>query len=255
MALASIRRITLASVALWLATVSPPPAGAQGRARVDGTVVEPTTGLPIPNVEMRLLGTDRIARTDSSGAFRLTIDAGHYLVRATRLGFGPRSVALDVAAGDTITMSIEMDVLPVRLAEVLVRTREERYRGKMAGFAQRMRTSGASRSSFITRDEIERRAPHQISDMMRERGGRVAECHRGATIYLDGAMLTPDQIGAPLRGRRSEPIQRDLRLDHIPPQDIEALEVYAGAATTPAEFSATAAPGLKPGCTIVIWTR
>jgi len=63
------------------------------------------------------------------------------------------------------------------------------------------------------------------------------------------------QIGAPLRGRRSEPIQRDLRLDHIPPQDIEALEVYAGAATTPAEFSATAAPGLKPGCTIVIWTR
>src|SRR6188508_1812127 len=40
MALASIRRITLASVALWLATVSPPPAGAQGRARVDGTVVE-----------------------------------------------------------------------------------------------------------------------------------------------------------------------------------------------------------------------
>jgi hypothetical protein len=255
MALASTRRITVASVALFLATVSPPPAGAQGRARVDGTVVEPTTGLPIPNVEVRLLGTDRIARTDSGGAFRLTIDAGHYLVRATRLGFGPRSVALDVAAGDTITMSIEMDVLPVRLAEVLVRTREERYRGKMAGFAERMRTSGASRSSFITRDEIERRAPHQISDMMKERGGRVAACYTGATIYLDGAMLAPNQIGAPLRGRRSEPIQRDLRLDHIPPQDIEAVEVYAGAATTPAEFSATAAPGLKPGCTIVIWTR
>ena len=184
MALASIRRITLASVALWLATVSPPPAGAQGRARVDGTVVEPTTGLPIPNVEMRLLGTDRIARTDSSGAFRLTIDAGHYLVRATRLGFGPRSVALDVAAGDTITMSIEMDVLPVRLAEVLVRTREERYRGKMAGFAERMRTSGASRSSFITRDEIERRAPHQISDMMREREIGRASCRERVSYHV-----------------------------------------------------------------------
>ena len=156
MALASIRRTTVASIALFLAAGSPPTAGAQGRARVDGTVVEPTTGLPIPNVEVRLLGTDRIARTDSGGAFRLTVDAGHYLVRTTRLGFGPRSVALDLAAGDTITMSIEMDVLPVRLAEVLVRTREERYRGKMAGFAERMRTSGASRSSFITRDEISR---------------------------------------------------------------------------------------------------
>ena len=53
----------------------------------------------------------------------------------------------------------------------------------------------------------------------------------------------------------SEPIQRDLRLDHIPPDQIEAMEVYAGAAQTPAEFSATAMPGLEPGCTIVIWTR
>jgi hypothetical protein len=230
-------------------------AAAQGRARVEGVVVEPTSGLPIPNVEVRLLGTDRVVRSDSAGAFRLAVDAGRYLVRATRLGFAPRSVALEMSPGDTMTMSIEMDILPVQLSEVLVRTREERYRGKMAGFAERMRTSAASRSSFITREEIERRAPRQISDMLKERGGRVAACFGAATIYLDGAMLPPDKIGAPLRGRRTEPIQRDLRLDHIPPQEIEAMEVYAGAATTPAEFSATASRGLEPGCTIIIWTR
>lgn len=230
-------------------------ARAQSRARVEGFAVEPSTGLGIPNVEVRLLGTDRVVRTDSLGAFRLSVDAGHYLVRATRLGFGPRSVSLDAAAGDTLTVSIEMDVLPVQLSEVLVKAREERYRGKMAGFADRMRTSAAPRASFITREEIERRAPRQISDMVQERGGRVASCFRAATIYVDGVMLVPDQIGAPVRGRRTEPIQRDLRLDHIPPQEIEAMEVYGGPAVAPAEYSGTVAPGMQPGCIVLIWTR
>ena len=230
-------------------------AGAQGRGWIAGAVVEPTTGLPVPNVEVRVLGTSRVARSDSLGGFTLVLDPGRYLLRATRLGFGPRSVPLDVPASDTVTMAIEMDVLPIVLSEVMVKAKEERYRGKMAGFAERMRTSAAPRSSFITRDEIERRHPRQISDMINERGGRIQACASTATIYLDGAMLVPDKIGTPMRGRRSEPIQRDLRLDHLPPDEIEAIEVYAGGAETPAEFSATAARGLAPGCTILIWTR
>ena len=91
--------------------------------------------------------------------------------------------------------------------------------------------------------------------MLSERGGRVQGCVGAATIYVDGAMLVPDRIGAPARGRRSEPLQRDLRLDWVSPDEVEAIEVYGGAATTPAEFSATAAPGLAPGCTVLIWTR
>jgi hypothetical protein len=125
----------------------------------------------------------------------------------------------------------------------------------MAGFAHRMRTSGASRSSFITRDEIDRRQPRQISDLIKERGGRARECASSATIYVDGTMLVPDRIGAPARGRRTEPLTRDLRLDIMPLGDIEAIEVYSGAATTPAEFSATASRELAPGCTVLIWTR
>jgi hypothetical protein len=222
---------------------------------IAGTVVEPSTGLPIPNVEVRVLGTSRIARSDSGGAFAFKLDAGRYLLRATRVGFGPRSVPVAVASGDTLTTMIEMDVLPVVLSEVLVKAREERYRGKMAGFAERMRTSAASRSSFITRDEIERRHPRLLSEMLKERGGRVQECVSAATVYVDGAMLVPDRVGAPLRGRRSEPLQRDLRLDWVSPDEIEAIEVYAGGATTPAEYSATAARGLAPGCTVLIWTR
>jgi len=222
---------------------------------IAGTVVEPSSGLPVPNVEVRVLGTSRLARSDSGGVFAFRLDAGRYLLRATRLGFGPRSVPVDVPAGDTVTTSIELDVLPVVLSEVTVKAREERYRGKMAGFAERMHTSAAPRSSFITRDEIERRHPRLISDMLKERGGRVQGCVSAATIYVDGAMLVSDRLGAPLRGRRSEPLQRDLRLDWVAPDEIEAIEVYPGGASTPAEFSATAAPGLAPGCTVLIWTR
>jgi hypothetical protein len=228
----------------------------QVQAVVAGAVVEPSTGLPIPNVEVRVLGTNRLTRSDSLGGFTLLLDAGRYLVRATRLGFGPRSVPIDLAAGDTVTMSIEMDVLPVVLSEVKVKAREERYRGKMAAFAERMRTSTAPRSSFILRDEIERRHPPHLSTLLKERGGRIEECVSKATIYLDGAMFPPDHIGGPTRGRRTSPSDHDPRIDDFVSLDeVEAVEVYAGGADTPAEFLATAPRGLAPGCTILIWTR
>ena len=231
-------------------------ARAQSRSVVAGAVVEPSTGLPIPNVEVRVLGTNRLTRSDSLGGFTLALDAGRYLVRATRLGFGPRSIPIELAAGDTMTMAIEMDALPVVLSEVAVKAREERYRGKMAGFAERMRTSTAPRSSFITRDEIERRRPPQLSTMIRERGGRIQQCAGTATVYLDGAMLPPDKVTAPRRGRRTSPTDRDPRIDDfISVDEVEAIEVYAGGANTPAEFLATAPRGLSPGCTVLIWTR
>lgn len=230
-------------------------AHAQGHGVVAGLVVEPSTGLPIPNVEVRVLGTSRFTRSDSIGGFKFLLDPGSYLLRATRLGFGPRSVTTEIAAGDTVTMSIEMDLMPIQLSEVTIKAREERYRGKMAGFAERMRTTAASRSSFITRDQIERRHPTYISDLIKERGGRMRACAGNATIWVDGAMLVSDKIGTPVHGRRTEPSQRDPRLDHFPPDEIEAIEVYPGGATTPAEFSATAMPGLSPGCTVIIWTR
>ena len=82
-------------------------ARAQSRSVVAGAVVEPSTGLPIPNVEVRVLGTNRLTRSDSLGGFTLALDAGRYLVRATRLGFGPRSIPIELAAGDTMTIAID----------------------------------------------------------------------------------------------------------------------------------------------------
>ena len=249
-------RYGMVVVAGVIGVAGPSRAGAQSRALIAGTVIEPTTGLPVPNVEVNVLGTRQAARSDSLGAFTLRLDAGRYLLRATRLGFGPRSLPVDLAAGDTVTMAIDMAVLPVELSEVKVKAREERYRGKMAGFAERMRTSTAPRSSFILREEIERRHPARLSAMLKERGGRIQGCVGQATVYVDGAMLSPARITAPKRGRRSAPTDRDPRLDDfVAIDEIEAIEVYAGGANTPAEFLATAAHGLAPGCTVLIWTR
>jgi hypothetical protein len=233
------------------------PGYGQAQALVAGAVVEPSTGLPIPSVEVRVLGTNRLTRSDSLGGFTIMLDAGRYLIRATRLGFAPRSLPIDLASGDTVTMAIEMDVLPVTLSEVKVKAREEQYRGKMAAFAERMRTSTAPRSSFILRDEIQRRHPPYLSTILRERGGRIQSCVGTANVYIDGVMLSPDRVSAPRPGkRRTAPTDRDERIDDfVPVDDVEAIEVYAGGADTPAEFLATAPRGLSPGCTVVIWTR
>jgi hypothetical protein len=84
----------------------------------------------------------------------------------------------------------------------------------------------------------------------------VGECASNANIYVDGAMLPPDKIGGPTRGRRTAPSDRDPRIDDfVSIDEVEAVEVYSGGADTPAEFLATAPRGLAPGCTILIWTR
>ena len=229
---------------------------AHARAMVAGTVVESSTGLPVPNVDVRVLGASSVARSDSLGGFTLSLEPGRYLVRATRLGFGPRSLPIELTLGDTVTMSLEMNLLPVVLSEVVVKAREERYRGKMAAFAERMRTSTAPRTSFILRDEIQRRHPPHISTLIKERGGRIQDCASASTVYVDGAMISPDRITAPRRGRRTAPADRDPHLDDfVSIDDIEAVEVYAGGADTPAEFLATAPRGMAPGCTVLIWTR
>ena len=92
---------TLSGIVLaWIAIALMPGASrAQSRGTLIGLVVEPSTGLPIPNVDVRVLGTTRVVRSDSVGAFRFAFDPGSYLLRATRIGFGPRSVRVDMCRG------------------------------------------------------------------------------------------------------------------------------------------------------------
>jgi hypothetical protein len=55
-------------------------------------------------------------------------------------------------------------------------------------------------------------------------------------------------------GRRPRARPEDA-VDFIPPDQVEAMEIYRGAAQVPAQYNKTAEPGEASGCVILIWTR
>jgi hypothetical protein len=272
-------RITprLAGGALLLACLTAAAgAGAQPAARdlvLTGSVLD-TLGAPIADAEVALLGTDVVRRTSGGGEFRFpALRAGRYLLRARRIGYVTRIVPVDGSAGDTLTLTLNLAPAAPVLQSVVVRERETtQHVGKLAGFYSRMESSAAPPSSFVTREEIERTNPRQTSDLVKVRGARATGCLTGK-VYVDGVLsVSPAQVQAaqsmPLptnlstQGTRPMPrrprparIRPEEAVDFLPPDHIAAMEIYRGAAEAPAEFNATASPGMGSGCVILIWTR
>jgi hypothetical protein len=232
-----------------------------------------TVGAPVADVEVALLGTGVVRRTDGGGEFRLpAVRAGRYVLRARRLGYVSKDIAVDGSAGDTLTLTLNLVPAAPVLTPVVVEERETPTRlGKLAGFYERMRTAASPPSSFVTREQIDRMNPRRVSDIVKSRGPRAEACLAGK-VYVDGALVaSPLQLAAlqnrVLRqarregqrgtdGARPAPRPRpEDAVDFIQPDHVEAMEIYRGAAQVPPQYNVTADPGMAPGCVVLIWTR
>lgn len=227
----------VAATALAALPLAPAPAGAQGDVLVlRGHVADPL-GRTVPGARLTALGTDRTATAGEDGAFRLVLRPGRHLLRVRGLGHAPRT--FEVAGGaDTLDLSLTLEPLAVQLSEVVIEAAEDRYSSKLAGFALRRRTSAAPASSFITRDEIERRNPGRLSELLPTADRRCSASTQRYTIWLDGVLLA----GSP-------------SLDMIGVANTEALEVYRSVAHVPAGYNMTLPAGATAGCIVFVWTR
>lgn len=178
--------------------------------------------------------------------------SGAYVLTARRIGFA--AVTWSFAVVDLVSLEIIMHRSAATLPRVVINGQSMRLTAKLFGFYERLRTSGAPRSSYITRDDIERRNPARTSDLIRDLGSRASACLRGV-IYLDGAQMHQQSSFAPPAGKvRTVPDTR-VAIDIIPPGDIEAIEIYRGPSTVPSQYNGTSPSGTPPGCVILVWTR
>lgn len=223
---------------------------AQSVGAISGTVRD-SVGKPIPGVEVVLLQSRGAVHSDSLGDFRFVdIATGKRQLHFRRLGFAPKSVDTEITEGKTVALTITLEAMATEIEGVTV---EEltRKRQVLADFYDR---SSRGFGHFVTRDQIEKRNPMNLSDMMR---------------MIPGARLVPMRNGgqAALRFNRASMAGRDcppqywvdgvkaygLNIDDIIPQDVEGIEIYEGASTVPPQFNT------KEGTTIcgvvVIWTR
>lgn len=233
---------------LLIGFLLPAPAAAQtGPATLRGWVLRAGTDAPLAAARVELLGTRKVAITDSAGRFQVDgLPPGVVVVRVRYLGLGDQRWKVPLRAGTStsIVFRVSLGVIPVPAVHVTVK---RVIWPQMRGFEYRMKHDDGV---FITRDEIARRQPQKISDLMRTVPGitfappttefgdtRVLMGHGRLqctpTLYLDGHRVTA------------------FRLDDFIPEHIEAIEVYTRMSTVPGQFRIGPA---RCGA-ILLWSR
>jgi TonB family protein len=162
-----------------------------------------------------------------------------------RLGFRPKLVAV-VGSPAPVQVDLATNVQP--LAPVVVRVERSRYTGRLAGYYERLerRTQG----QFISRADLEREHPAQLTDMLQRLPGvRVTRGRPGAqSVRLRGRDCRPLVWldGAPMSAG-------DVDLDSFTPASLEGIEMYLGSSNAPPGYQA--ARGQSECGTVLLWSR
>ena len=252
-----LRQIALSLFFLPAATAAH---GQERNAAIVGWIHD-ASGVPVANAQIdvmaalspanQLMHLVASGRTNDSGWFAVrSLAPAAITVRIKRLGFDPQQFEFTLHAGKIDSVNVSMP----QNAQLLEAMRTDaslaqRYKDLEGFYRRRAKGYGA----FITREEIEARHTNTLSDMVRDLPGvrlvHAGTARQGVRFDLSNskAIDCPPQYW--IDGRRVT----NTEIDDYPATDVEGIELYSGPASTPMEFSQTAA---RYTCgTIVIWTR
>lgn len=230
------------------------PASAQ-TASLIGRVLKPQRELPLEGATVRLEPGAHQAVTDARGRFTFNgLTTGGYRLIVEHIGYATRNDSIDLSQARVHDVDVRMHEEALRLQPIVVIARSD-YLSRV-GFYDR-RLEGLS-GHFITRIDIERQGPIELTDLFRSMPGTVLRSSQLGKrqirfnrvggqggmgpdgclpdMYLDGFIVG----GSPGASRLDNH-------DIVPPREIEALEVYMGAAT-PLQYR-------NPCGVILVWTR
>lgn len=247
MSKSTIRRALAAILSLSSASNAQVP----GNAVLSGSVIAGPTHMPISGAVIALPGQSLRTAADDSGRFVLAgIRPGRHEVIVRHVGYSPEVRHITFATNDTIESEILMhrlqtlDTVAVQASVVIPSFEEHRNLGL---------------GTFLTRADLGKMEGRKLSEILAQiRGIRlhhalnartyvysnrrpVASMHSRlmgdgsegaprdacyAQVYLDNAVV--------YRGSEEEPL---FDINAFPPSSIEAIEYYAGPASTPAKYS------------------
>jgi hypothetical protein len=221
---------------------------------VDG-IVSDTNLVPLRGAFVSILSSKIRVGTGPNGRFRITkVPAGEYLLIVTRTGYSPTSAVIEVPASDTARLAYTLGPAAVVLPTIGV-TAERPASSRLRGFEDRKKFG---QGEFMDQDEIERKNTVFATELFRKFGTvNVSPSH--TTANAEYFALSKREGGNPSLGAcpmsvylDQIPLPTPFNLDLLPsPKELAGIEVYAGAATTPVQFS-----GYNRGCgVILVWTR
>ena len=233
---------SLAFVASLLSALLVITAGATPLSAQQGVIAGTVTGIggvPIPQAQIRVAGTDRSTLTDAAGRFRLTDLSGDQVtLEVRRIGFRPQDVQARVGETD---VQITMAEQPVALDEVVVTgTVGEQARREIGNAITTIDASEVAATQPVRslQDMLTGRATGvsvvassgQVGtgSRIRVRGASSLSLLNDPLIYVDGVRVDNTQGSGPTnQGFGSQSVSRWNDFD---PDDIESIEVIKGPA-------------------------
>jgi hypothetical protein len=230
-----------------------------------GTLTDSITGAALAGYTVKLVNLgkneERATTADSAGQFAFQdLGNGRYEVQVDAFNRSFRRGPFTVFRGEVLNLQIQLAPSAVEVAPVTATASSRSRKLELNGFYDRMINS---RPQYMVRGEIEKKNARTIPDLISHmKGLRIERTSRGAdvlmrsgvamgalrsgntcrpAVFIDGAQVRAGGNAAPL-----------VYLDAMQsPENIEAIEVYAGIAQIPAQYS-----GASSGCgVILIWTR
>ncbi|MGE0439520.1 MAG: carboxypeptidase regulatory-like domain-containing protein [Gemmatimonadales bacterium] len=242
-------RLQLALVAVVFAVgsaVSAPSSAQTKSASITGRVVNHSRE-PVAGARVVMLQPRKIVATDSVGRFAFAdLRPGSYRIEASLIGYPPLSALVTVNDGERMDVEFRTDSIGQLLPTIYVEGEPAPELIRVMTTFERRMTHGHGR--FITRDEILRRNPMRILDLIRFLPGVRSRCEGLNCLVL----LNHDPSGCPPAIFVDEQRTSLSVLDNTPPTDVQGIEIYRGPSETPPELNNDVA---RCGGAIAIWTR
>lgn len=229
-----------------------------------GTITD-SLGLPIDGAVIEVIGARRTAQTTPSGRFRIEdLRPGGYWVLVRMVGYRPYQQSITIQKHQIRYLNISLGLVPIQLDEIVVEERNKVYQSRMRDFIWRSRTAWGGR--FMTADDLARRNPHRLGDMViRYMPGKLFQTmNEPGGFYMQG--IDDDRWSIARFSRRyavraacppavalnGGGILTGLAVNDFNPADVEAVEVYREGVPLPIEYSwaGRATCGL-----VVVWMK
>ena len=225
--------LALAAMLGW----SPAPVAAQATGTLVGTVRDAASQRPLEAVQVYIGGTGIGALTNSSGRFLLlNVPAGEHDLVAELVGYRAGNSTVTVGAGESVVADFAMQQTAITLDQIVVTgsgiATEKRKLGNSISTLDAATLADAPIINFS--QMIAGREPGVVSlpssgytgegARIRIRGSASLSQLNEPIIFVDGIRVNRDAVDA--NNGQGNP----SRLDDIPPESIERVEILKGAA-------------------------
>lgn len=239
-----------------IALLTAPRHAAATQAVIDETsivtaLITDTAGRALPGVEVTIVGTDIRQLTNETGQVYMSgVPARKVTLHTRHVGFKEADLELFLTPGVRTSTTMVLRRAPVvatTLPKVVVRSDlvPSRYAGT-SRFDDFYRRKADGIGTFLTREFMDARAADRPEDILRSVAG-IRIRYRGSRPYIQ--FVRCEQVEIYINGFRSH--DGFVSFLELNPREIEAMEIYRGVATVPAEFS----PQPNDCAAVVVWTR